>query len=477
VTAPTIHPTDLEPTHFEDHTYATRRRQVRFDAAMALGAVICLLTLFPSRLVLPSTSADVGRPGTVVCVLLFCWWVGTRCHPRLTMVGPQPIRWAVFAYLVSLLVSYAVGFERGLTPLEANAADRALLAGGAAFLGAILLASDGISNWHRLRVVLQVFVWCSVYMSVLGLMQDLLPINPVEYLTVPGLQNLGIPGYQERGGGLRVASTTTHYLELSAALSIALPIALHFALYSAQRRERRRYAFAAMMIVVGNLVTISRTGIISAVIAMLILMPLWQWRRRYNVLALGLMAIGGISAVQPSTVRMFYDIFANASDDSSIQVRTARYKMVGYYFSQRPWLGRGSGTWEPPMYQFLDNQWMRTALEAGIVGVAVLAALHITAVVVAAIALRRATNPADRHLCLALISTQVMALFIAYTFDSLTYTTYSLTLGMMIGLCGAVWRFTHPSREVRTSAPHWFGAQSGGAVVFQTLPAAERSRG
>lgn len=456
MTPPLIHPTDLEPASFADQIYATRRRRARFDAASAFGVAICLLTLIPSRLVLPNTSADVGRPGVVFCMLMFAWWIAARCNPRLAMVGPQPVRWAVFAYLVALLVSYAIGFERGLTPLEANAADRAILC-GAAFLGAILLAADGITNWARLRRALQVFVWCSVYMSILGISQEVLPTNVVEYLVVPGLDNLGIPGTEVRGSGLRVLATTTHYLELAATLSLALPIAIHFARYAGTRVHRRRFAVAAALIAVGNMLTISRTGIVSAILAMLILMPLWPRRSRFNIAAFGLCAAGLMSAAQPSLVRTFYDIFAGASDDSSITVRTERYAMVGRYFNQRPWLGRGTGTWEWPMYQFLDNQWLRTALEGGLVGVATLAALHLTAITVAAIALRRATDPADRHLCLALISTQVMALFIAYTFDCLTYTTYAISLAMMIGLCGAVWRFTHPARSVRTSTPWWSG--------------------
>ncbi|GAA1789025.1 O-antigen ligase family protein [Planosporangium flavigriseum] len=423
---------------------------------MAFGLAICLLTLIPSRLILPGTSADVGRPGTVMCMLMFCWWVATRCNPKLAMPGPQPVRWAVLLYFLSLLISYAIGFQRGLTPLEANAADRALMAGGAAFIGAILVAADGISNWDRMRFVLQFFVWCSVYMSVIGLLQQTLPFNIAEYMTVPGLTNLGVPGYQQRGSGVRVAGTTTHYLELAATLSLALPVALHFAKFASAQRSRRCFGIAAFLIVAGVLVTISRTGIISVLIALLILMPLWTWRARYNVFALGLLAVAGMSAIKPSTVRTFYDIFAGASNDSSIVVRTERYAMVGYYYSQRPWWGRGTGTWEWPMYQFLDNQWLRTALESGNVGVAALAAVHLTAIALAVISFRRVSDTADRHLCLVLVSTQVVALFIAYTFDSLTYTTYSLTLGMMVGLCGAVWRFTHSSREVRTSTPRWF---------------------
>jgi hypothetical protein len=89
--------------------------------------------------------------------------------------------------------------------------------------------------------------------------------------------------------------------------------------------------------------------------------------------------------------------------------------------------------------------------------VAALATLHITALATAAVAMRRATDPADRHLCLVLVSTQLMALFIAYTFDCMVYATYTISLGICIGACGAVWRFTHPARSIRTLAPRWFG--------------------
>jgi O-antigen ligase len=451
-----VHPTDLEPAVAGYRTYVTRRRLGRMDAALVFAVMICLLTLVPSLLVLPSTSADIGRPAVILCVLMWCWWLASRCHPRLAMMGPQPIRWAVLIFLLSLLVSYALGFERGLTAMESNAADRLALS-MAAFFGVILLAADGLSNWDRLRVVLQVFVWCAVYMSVVGLLQANLPFDPVQYMSIPGLQSGSPIGLQARGGGVRVAATTTHYLELCGTLSLAWPIALHFATYSGTQRLRRWYLFASVIITVGILETISRSGIIAIVIGTLLLMPLWTWRKRYNVLAFGVVMFGVLTAVKPSLARTLYSMFADASQDPSITSRTDRYKLVGYFFAQRPWWGRGSGTWVPPMYQYLDNQWLRTALENGIAGVLALAVLHLVALSLAVIAFRRATSAEDRHLCLVLVAIQVMAMFIAYTFDVFAYSTYTTMLGIMIGLCGTVWRFTHPTRRIRTSTPHWFG--------------------
>src|SRR5262245_5115662 len=181
-----VHPTDLEPALVGYQTYLTRRRLPRIDAAFVFCFMILLLTLIPSPLILPSTSADIGRPAVIICILMWFWWVASRAHPRLVMVGPQPVRWAVLVYLLSQLIAYAVGYWRGLTGTEANAADRYMLT-VAAFLGVILMAADGLPNWDRLRRVLQVFVWCSAYMSLIGLLQELLPVNVVSYMNVPGL--------------------------------------------------------------------------------------------------------------------------------------------------------------------------------------------------------------------------------------------------------------------------------------------------
>jgi O-antigen ligase len=353
-------------------------------------------------------------------------------------------------YLVSLLIGYAVGIERGLPTIEANAANRWMI-GSVAFAGVILLAADGLSTWDRIGLVARGFVWCSVFLAVLGLLQNFLPFDPLAYMQVPGLQSHGLIELQPRGSGFRVPATTGHYLELSSTLAFAWPVALHFTFYSPDRRARRRYGLATLLITAGIAATISRTGIVAIGIAALVLMPLWPARRRYNVLAAGLVAVLGLTAVRPGLVRTIYSLFADASSDPSITSRTSRYEMIGFYFAQRPWLGRGTGTWVPPAYHYLDNQWLLTALENGIVGVAALAILHIVAIALAVIAFRRAGTVADRHFCLVLVAIQLIAMFVAYSFDSLAFSTYSTVLGLSIGLCGTVWRLTHPTRGERTA--------------------------
>jgi hypothetical protein len=181
---------------------------------------------------------ELGRPAIIVAIGLCCWWVAARLNPRLLLVGRQPMRWAVLVYLVSVLVSYAVGFLRGLTAIESNGADRELLM-VAAFAGVLLVTADGVPNWDRLLGLLRVFVWCSGFMAFVGIVQFAFQIDITRYMVVPGLQLKGwLVGFEERGGAgiFRVASTTFHYIEFSAVMAMALPFAMHVAQFAPERR-------------------------------------------------------------------------------------------------------------------------------------------------------------------------------------------------------------------------------------------------
>ncbi|MEV6495419.1 O-antigen ligase family protein, partial [Actinoplanes sp. NPDC051633] len=362
----------------------------------------------------------------------------------------------VLIYMVTLLMSYAVGYWRGLTSMEANGADRAILA-ALAFTGVILTAADGIPNWDRLRGVLRVLVWCAAIVGFIGLVQFVFWLDVTEYVQIPGLTSNGVvPGFEQRGGAIRVASTTTHYIEFSTVMAMTLPFAIHFARFAPERRARQLFIIASLLIAAAIPATVSRTGFVAVALAFVVLIPVWGWRMRFNMAVIGTFIVAGLMVIKPSLTNTLVELFANAGKDTSITARTKRYEMVGYYFSQRPWFGRGTGTWISPQYQFLDNQWLATALSNGLVGVAALALLHFAAITLAVISLRRSASTEDRHLCAALIATQLIALVVAAFFDSLSFSTYAMVVALMVGLTGAVWRLTHPARLVRTTVSRRF---------------------
>jgi hypothetical protein len=450
---------DLEATQVASRTYLSRRRVAGIDAATVICIMIALLTLVPSRYIFPDMT-DLGRPALIVCLVLACWWVAVRLTPHLVLPGPQPIRWALLVFALSMLVSYAVGQLRELTAMEANGSDRALLF-FAAFAGAALGAADGITNWERLERVLKVLVGCGTVMAMIGLIQFTFNVDPTTMFSIPGLESKkDVLGFEERGAGVRVASTATHYIELATVLATILPFAIHQAMFATTPRRRFVAIFASMVLAAGVVTTISRSGILAVAIVALVLVPTWTWRRRFNIFVIAMMLAAALTVARPSLMKTITSLFDDPSSNPAFTVRQARYPLVWQYVGERPWFGRGSGTYLAPQYQILDNQWLAFLISNGIVGVIALASLHLTAIVIALLARRRAATDEVRHLCAVLVSTQLIALVVAGTYDSMSFLTYATLVALTLGLCGTVWRLTHHSHEVRTATPRWFASKS-----------------
>jgi polysaccharide biosynthesis protein PslJ len=457
LTSVQFHPVDLEPARLaggtltSSGTYATRRG-ARIDVASILCLMLGLLYLLPAHLIVPNLTY-AGRPALMLALLLWFWWLLVRLSPWLVMVGPQPLRWVSLLFLVSVLLSYMAGSIRGLTSIESNAQDFTVLI-TIQFLGVIVMAADGIPNWARLNRVLQVLVWVATFMAVVGLMQSLFKFDLTRDLVLPGFQLKGDDiGFADRGdtGQFRVSSTATHYIEFSTCMAMVLPFAIHFARFSDKLIHRRFFMGAVGLIAAAIPIAISRTGIAAVAIIVVCMLPAWNWRMRYSVLVMGVGLVGALALVRPGLIGTVRAMFADAGTDPSISSRTSDYTYVAHWFGQRPLLGRGPGTLVPDLYIYLDNEWLYQLVTQGLLGLLALAALIVTGIWLAAIALRRSKLPKDRHLCAAIIAGLIASIVVSGTFDSLGFTTFSFTLALMIGISGTLWRFTHPARTVRTS--------------------------
>lgn len=458
MTSAALHPVDLEPTLLDERTYGTRRRLTRIDAAGLLSLLVFLLYALPAQLIVPELTY-AGRPALLVAFALWCWWLLARLNHRLVMLGPQPMRWVVLFYLLATLLAYLAGTMRGLPVMESNAQNFTLIL-TLEFLGVVLIASDGIPNWQRLNGVLRVYIWSGGFMAIVAFIQVISEVNIAAYIRLPGTEIHGeIADFQNRGdaGFFRVAGTATHYIEFATVMAMAVPFAIHFARFATSKRARAAAAVIAVLMTAAIPMAISRTGVIALITAVIVMfVAAWNWRTRYNVMLIGLVVIGAFSVLKPGLLGTIKSMFTSFDEDPSISGRTDDYTIVGHYFAQRPWLGRGPGTLIPDLYLILDNQWLLQLVTMGVLGVAAFALLHLTSLTLAWIALKRADRPEDKHLCAALISTIIVSMLVSATFDSLAFTTFSFTLALCCGISGAVWRFTHPARAVRTSSVRWF---------------------
>jgi O-antigen ligase len=449
-------PVDLDPSHLRDQTYATRRRVKLIDVSSLIGLAILALFLLPSALVAPQLST-LGRPALLVGLLLTMVWGITKLHPHLTVRGPQPIRWAIGLWLVTLLLSYAAGQARGLTAVEATSTDLTMLY-LLVFCGIVLACADGIPNRQRLNDLLRILVWSAAVMALIALVQAFLLFDLTQYIVLPGFEfHHELVGFEQRAGYERIASTTGHYIELSAVMAITLPFAIHVARFASTRLTRQLATIAALLIAATIPLTLSRTGILALLVMAVTMLPAWSWRVRFNLagITFGLMAVAVVG--RPGFIGTLKSLFTEWGEDDSIQGRTGRYDIVYEFFRERPWLGRGPGTFVPDVYLILDNQWLGILVASGLIGVVGLAALHITTIWLARSVMRQSDSAEDRHLAACMLTAQVIAIVGAGTFDSFAFTTFATMVAICTGLTGALWRLTHRSRQVRTT-----GARLGG---------------
>src|SRR5262249_40038919 len=160
---------------------------------------------------------------------------------------------------------------------------------------------------------------------------------------------------------------------------------------------------------------------------------------RYNVFVIASGLGLTLMVVKPGllgTLRAL--LFADSANDPSIAGRTQDYEVVGHFFARHPWLGRGPGRLIPVVYNclVLGHTWLYQLVTWGLVGVVALATLHITAITLAVLGFRRSPNEEEKHLCVALIAVQVLAIVVGGTFDSLGFSTFAITLALLMGCCG-----------------------------------------
>jgi O-antigen ligase len=88
----------------------------------------------------------------------------------------------------------------------------------------------------------------------------------------------------------------------------------------------------------------------------------------------------------------------------------------------------------------LDNQYLKTAVELGLVGVVALVVYFLVPFISALIVRRRTGEPELRLLCAALAGAALAAGACSVTFDSLSFPMFSNVYALVIGLIGACWR-------------------------------------
>ena len=439
VGTPRARGTEVAPEH------GRRRAETSNDAhgitvLKILTTYLVLLELVPSAWVVPALGA-VGTPSNIFALLALLWyllsWLGGRIAPAPATRSPRVIMCFLAAAMLLAYISLGQS-SRAPVSTEVTAADRGLI-GLAAWIGVVVVSSAGIRDYAKLQTLLRRAVLMGTAVAALGIFESFTKSNPIASLHVPGLNPVSTADqFLTRAGLTRPSSTAQHPLELAGVLTMLLPFAIQQALDPVRTGWMRKWAPVAL---IGGMIplTVSRTSIIGLVVVLVMLLPTWRPARRWA--ALGFLAVGALGAkvAVPGLGTTVVNMFSALTDggDASTQARVSDYAGVAPYIEQRPWFGRGFGTFIPDLYRYTDNMYLLSLVEIGIFGTLVIAALFIVGYRAGRLGRRLYTDEPRRELGQAFAAAMAAGLIVSATFDSLTFPMFAGLAFLLLGLAGA----------------------------------------
>ncbi len=427
----------------------------RPNGVVMLQLFALALMVIPSDTVFKPVGA-AGYPASLVGVFVFGVFatsvlLGSHDPTR----HSRPIQGVLCVIWVSVLASYIFMDHGRLTGMALANADRVLIR-FAVITGVVLVASEWLRSLHDAMRVVRVLCWGGAFCGLVAALQYWMGFDLAQYLReLPGFTvNHDNPAIVARGSLNRSAGTAISAIELGVVAGMLIPLAVCLGLYDRAKSPFRRWA-PLTLITLGVATSVSRSAILSVIVALAVLVVLLPPLPRLAALGALPIALAGIFVSAHGLLGTLTGFFSGASSDSSILYRTHDYPLAEQVWQLAPWLGHGPGTWLPTdELNIFDNQYLDAVVELGLVGVLALIVFLLVPALVALVARRRSTNPELRILCAALAGAGFVAPVCSLTFDSLSFPMFANVYALVIGLAGACWRLAAAERERgRTTFP------------------------
>lgn len=437
------------------------------------SAYVVMLLCIPTRLIVGPIGAP-GTPANLFAIAILLWWICAIFAGLGQVRGFTPLRGAFGAFVSLVLVSYASGHLFGwaqpadihqrsdrlweeanvteVTETLVSAADRGLLA-LAGWAGILLITSEGVRTWEELDKVLKWVVRAAAVVAGMGIVQYFTGLNVAGLIRIPGLQ-----GLQDFGNALsrselnRIVSTSAHPIELGVMMASTLPLALHRSLYSAGDRKIAAWVPTGL-IGIASLMSVSRSAIVVAALAIAILFVGWPWKRKLMLIAAAPVLAVVSRAALPGLLGTIRSLFTGLSSDPSIQGRTDDYPLVFRMFEHHPLFGQGLFTWVPMVFRTIDNQMLMMLLELGLVGTLAFVVLVLTGAIIALTPWRTRGTDEQKHLGLAVAGSLLGIVTSYFTFDAFGFRQVAGLTFFYLGLSGAVWWLSRGNREAGHPGP------------------------
>jgi len=454
----------------------TREVRYRSHAVPLLQVFALTVMVIPSDTVIKAIGAG-GYPAGLVGLFAFAAFIAaTLLGIHSPLHSRHPVRSVLCLLWLSILASYVLMDRSALNMTELTGADR-LLVQFAVITGVALVAAECLTSLHDVRRVVRVLVWGAAFCGVVAALQFWMSLDIAPYLReLPGFSlNHDTAAILDRAALNRVAGTALHPIELGVVAGMLLPLAVWLAIYDTDRSPRARWVPVAL-IAIAIPTSVSRSAILAVVLALGMFVVLMPVRQRVLGLCAVPFAIAAVFMSAHGVIGTLTSFFEAGTNESSAAARLDDYPLAERLVQQAPWFGRGPGTYIPEnLLDIFDNEYLKWAVELGLVGIVALAAYLLLPMIFALAARRRTDDPELRLLCAALAGAALAAVVCSATFDSLSYPMFSNVHALIIGFIGAAWRLAvvGPGSAAIRTKPRSIAAYLGAAerATGTVLPA------
>jgi polysaccharide biosynthesis protein PslJ len=424
---------------------ATKLRSWR---ALISLIVVVILFIPVNRYTLPASLPVRLEPyRLIVAIVALFWLTSALIDPRVRLRSTGVIDAPLVVYLLAVVGSEIVNSGRVST--VAPDVVKALLF-LASFIVILFLVPSLLRSLDDIDFVVRVLVGGGAVVALFALIESRTSYNVFDHLSqvIPALHFDGGPEVIERGSRLRVFASSQHPIALGAALAMLVPLGV----YTSIRTRRLRWWIATSVLLLGTLATVSRTAIVMLGVIGLVFL----WLRSREVKRLWPLIIPALLVIHialPGAIGSFRQSFAPTggivAQQQNAAVGSGRLSTFGpaihTEFTPHPILGEGFGTRITTPDQsvpvangpILDDQWLGTLLETGVVGVAALLWLFVR--FVRRLGKKAKLDRTPRGWLLAAIAAAVAAFAESMlTYDALSFVQVTFLLFIFLGLgCAA----------------------------------------
>jgi polysaccharide biosynthesis protein PslJ len=304
------------------------------------------------------------------------------------------------------------------------------------FLALFLFVASVVRSLRAADTVIAVLVAGGVVVAVLAVIESRFGWSPFTNLQriFPFLAPI-LSDTLARGSNLRAMGPAEHPIALAALLVMILP----FSLYLALKRRKRFYWVGVVLLAVGSTSSVSRTSVLMlGVIAVSFIAVKPRETVRFAPLIVPFLVV--VHFATPGTLGTLKASFFG--ETLSNQGRTEDYGPAFQEIGRDPVFGRGFGTrittGPEANAEILDNQWLASLIETGVVGIIALAWLLGSFVRRVGGAARQSADSPESWLLLGLASSVAAFAIGMFLYDAFSFIQVTMVLFILLGLGSAL---------------------------------------